>query len=75
MSAVRDASRARRRTRPQTSRTGLIAELLRRGYAENDVRAIAGGNVLRVMRGAEAAARRIQAEQPPSEATIEALDG
>jgi len=25
--------------------------------------------------GAEAAARRIQAEQPPSEATIEALDG
>jgi hypothetical protein len=27
------------------------------------------------MRGAEAAARRIQAERPPSEATIEALDG
>jgi membrane dipeptidase len=53
----------------------LIAELLRRGYAEEDVRAIAGGNVLRVMRGAEAAALRIQAERPPSEATIEALDG
>jgi membrane dipeptidase len=53
----------------------LIAELLQRGYAEDDVRAIAGGNILRVMRGAEAAARRIQAERPPSEATIEALDG
>jgi membrane dipeptidase len=53
----------------------LIAELLRRGYAEDDVRAIAGGNILRVMRDAEAAARRIQAERPPSEATIEALDG
>jgi membrane dipeptidase len=53
----------------------LIAELLRRGYAEEDVRAIAGGNILRVMRGAEAAARRIQAERPASEATIEALDG
>jgi membrane dipeptidase len=53
----------------------LVAELLRRGYAEADVRAIAGGNVLRVMRGAEAAARRLQAERPPSEATIEALDG
>jgi membrane dipeptidase len=53
----------------------LIAELLRRGYAEDDVRAIAGGNTLRVMRGAEAAARRIQAERAPSEATIEALDG
>jgi membrane dipeptidase len=53
----------------------LIAELLRRGYAEDDVRAIAGGNILRVMRGAEIAASRIQGERPPSEATIEALDG
>ena len=52
----------------------LIAELLRRGYADDDVRAIAGGNILRVMRGAEAAARRIQVERPPSEATIEELD-
>ena len=53
----------------------LIAELLRRGHSEDDVRAIAGGNILRVMRGAEAAARRIQVERLPSEATIEALDG
>lgn len=53
----------------------LIAELLRCGYAEDDVGAIAGGNILRVMRGAEASARRIQAVRPPSEATIEALDG
>jgi membrane dipeptidase len=53
----------------------LLAELLRRGYGDDDVRAIAGRNVLRVMRGAEAAARRIQAERPPSEATIEELDG
>jgi len=53
----------------------LFAELLRRGYADDDLRAIAGGNILRVMRGAEAAARRLQAERPPSEATIEALDG
>jgi membrane dipeptidase len=53
----------------------LIAELLRRGYSDEDVRAIAGGNILRVMRGAEAAARRAQADRPPSEATIESLDG
>ena len=53
----------------------LIAELLRRGYADDDVRGIAGGNILRVMRGAEAAAERIQGERPPSEATIEELDG
>jgi membrane dipeptidase len=53
----------------------LIAELLRRGYREDDVRQIAGGNVLRVMRGAEAAAARLQAQRPPSDATIEELDG
>jgi len=52
----------------------LIAELLRRGYADDEVRGVAGRNVLRVMRGAEAAARRIQAMRPPSEATIEELD-
>ncbi len=53
----------------------LIAELLRRGYREDDVRQIAGGNVLRVMRGAETAAARLKAQRPPSEATIEELDG
>jgi len=53
----------------------LIAELLRRGYSDDDASGIAGGNVLRVMRGAEAAAARIQAERQASEATIEALDG
>jgi membrane dipeptidase len=53
----------------------LIAELLRRGYSDDEVRGIAGGNILRVMRAAESAAQRIQAERPPSEATIEELDG
>ena len=36
----------------------LIAELLRRGYREDDVKKIAGLNVLRVMRAAEGLARR-----------------
>ncbi len=53
----------------------LLAELLRRGYSDDDVRAIAGGNILRVMRGAEAVAKRLQATRDPSEATIEELDG
>jgi membrane dipeptidase len=53
----------------------LLGELLRRGYTDDDVRKIAGGNILRVMRGAEAAAKRLQATRGPSEATIEQLDG
>jgi membrane dipeptidase len=36
----------------------LIAELLRRGYTDADVKKIAGGNILRVLRAAEAVARR-----------------
>jgi membrane dipeptidase len=36
----------------------LLAELLRRGYSDDDVRKIAGRNILRVLKGAEAAARR-----------------
>ena len=39
---------------------GLIAELLRRGYSDDDIRRIAGRNLLRVMRGAEAAALKLR---------------
>ncbi len=53
----------------------LTAELLRRGYSDDDVRKILGRNVLRVMRGAEAVARKLQAVRGPSLATIEQLDG
>ena len=53
----------------------LFAELLRRGYSDDDVQKIAGRNVLRVMRGAEAVAQRLQKARGPSKATIEALDG
>ena len=53
----------------------LIAELLERGYSEDDVAKIAGRNVLRVMREAEAAAERIRETRPPSDALIEELDG
>jgi membrane dipeptidase len=52
----------------------LIAELLRRGWSDDDVRKAAGENVLRVLGEAEAVARRLQAERPASEATIEELD-
>jgi membrane dipeptidase len=53
----------------------LFAELSRRGWSEADLRKLAGENVLRVMREAEAVARRLQRERPPSTRTIEELDG
>ena len=53
----------------------LTAELLRRGWPENDVRKALGLNVLRVMRRAEDAAARLQQQREPSTATIERLDG
>ncbi len=53
----------------------LFAELVRRGYSDADLRAIAGGNILRVIRDAGRVAARLQAERGPSELTIEELDG
>ena len=44
----------------------LTAELLRRGYKDEDIRKIIGGNVLRVMREAERVSKRLQAERGPS---------
>jgi membrane dipeptidase len=49
----------------------LIAELIRRGYSDDEVRAILGNNVLRVMREAEAVADRLQSERPASDAKFE----
>ena len=53
----------------------LFAELIRRGWNDADLERLAGGNLLRVLRAAEAAAARLAAQRPPSTATIEALDG
>jgi len=44
----------------------LTVELLRRGHSEEAIRKILGGNVLRVMREAEAVAERLRAERPPA---------
>ncbi len=52
----------------------LFAELARRGWSDADLGKLAGGNVLRVMREAEAASKRLQAERPASNATIAELD-
>ena len=53
----------------------LLAVLRRRGYSDPDLRLVAGGNLLRVLREAEGVARRLQSERSPSERTIEELDG
>jgi membrane dipeptidase len=53
----------------------LTAELLRRGYADGDVKKILGLNVLRAMEQAERVAARLQRERPPSTRTIEEMDG
>ncbi len=45
----------------------LFAELVRRGYTSAELTKIASGNILRVMRQAEAAAARIQKMRRPSE--------
>jgi membrane dipeptidase len=53
----------------------LFAELSRRGWSEEDLAKLAGGNVMRVWRDAESAASQIQRTRGPSTATIEELDG
>ena len=44
----------------------LMAELLRRGYSDSDIKKIAGQNVLRVMREVEKVSKRLQSERGPS---------
>ena len=49
----------------------LLAELIRRGYADDDLRKIAGLNLLRALRAAEQVAGQLARAQPASEARIE----
>jgi membrane dipeptidase len=52
----------------------LFAELLDRGYSDEDCAKIAGRNTLRVMRETAAVGERLRAERGPSVATIDQLD-
>jgi membrane dipeptidase len=53
----------------------LVAELLRRGWTDADVKKLVGENILRVWASNEQIAARLKAERPASTATIESLDG
>jgi membrane dipeptidase len=53
----------------------LIAEMLARGWSEADCGQLASGNILRVMREAQAAAQVISAHRGPSRVRIEDADG
>jgi membrane dipeptidase len=48
----------------------LFAELIRRGWSDADLAKLAGGNVLRVLRAAEATARTLK-DQPPEMTRLE----
>jgi membrane dipeptidase len=52
----------------------LLAELSRRGWGEEDLRKLAGENVLRAMAQAERVSARLRRERPASTKTIEQLD-
>jgi membrane dipeptidase len=53
----------------------LFTELARRGWTDADLRKLAGENVLRVLKQAEAVSARLKKERPPSNKTIQQLDG
>jgi membrane dipeptidase len=49
----------------------LFAELLDRGWSQDDCAKLAGGNLLRALRDAESVAERLQKSTPPSLAKLE----
>jgi membrane dipeptidase len=52
----------------------IFAELARRGWSDADLAKLASGNVLRVLKQAEAVSARLRKTRQPSTATIEQLD-
>ena len=52
----------------------LLEELARRGYSDDDLRKVAGLNILRVMKQAEAVAARLQQGTRPNDARIGEVD-
>jgi membrane dipeptidase len=53
----------------------LFAELIHRGWSDDDLRKLAGENILRVLSKAEEVSSRLQKTRAPSTKTILQLDG
>jgi membrane dipeptidase len=53
----------------------LTAELLKRGYSDDDVKKVLGLNVLRAWRQAERVAADLKRQRGPSSATLASMDG
>jgi membrane dipeptidase len=52
----------------------LLAELMRRGWQDDQIAKLAGGNLLRALSAAEAVSAKLRQERPASMATITELD-
>jgi membrane dipeptidase len=52
----------------------LLAELMKRGWTDTEIRGVAGENVLRAMSRAEAVSAQLRASRPASTKTIQQLD-
>ena len=52
----------------------LLAELMRRGWSDEDIAKLAGGNILRVLAEAQAVAAKLQSSEPPATDRIDELD-
>jgi membrane dipeptidase len=53
----------------------LTAELLKRGYSDDDIKKILGLNLLRAWRQPDRVATDLQKQRGPSSATLERMDG
>ncbi len=53
----------------------LLAELVKRGWTDRELRGVAGENMLRVLSRAEVVSARLRAQRPASTKTIQQLDG
>jgi membrane dipeptidase len=58
-----------------TAYPALLEALAERGWSDGDLAKLTSGNILRVMREAEAGAKALQESRGPSLATFEQLDG